>query len=78
MSNLKLTFIIFILISLLSSCKKDSIEKTSFLQELETTKYFDSEIFADSDLDIYGKWKLYDISGGITGDGCDLILTTWK
>jgi hypothetical protein len=72
MKNYRLTIAVFMLISMLSSCNKDTIETTSPLQDSETTKYFDSEIFVDSYLNIYGKWKLFDISGGLSGDGYDL------
>lgn len=68
----KLVFILSLLVGVLNSCNKETIETLSPLQKLEATKYFDSEIFAQDDMDIYGKWKLYDISGGISGNGYDL------
>ena len=67
-----LIFIVCVLISTLYSCDKNTIETPSVLLELEKTKYFDSEIFAQPDLKIYGKWKVFDISGGIHGGGYDL------
>jgi hypothetical protein len=64
--------IIGFLISILNSCDKETIETTSALSEVETTRYFDSEIFSPNDLKIYGKWKLFGISGGLHGNGYDL------
>jgi hypothetical protein len=67
-----IVLIIGFLISILSSCDKETIKTTSALSEIETTKYFDTEIFAPNDLKIYGKWKLFGISGGLHGNGYDL------
>jgi len=64
--------ILSILISGLNSCDKDTIETPTTLQNLETTNYFDSEIFAEPDLKIYGTWKLFAVSGGFSGTGHDL------
>jgi hypothetical protein len=72
MKTFKLLFILSILISGMNSCEKDTIETITTLQKLDTTKYFDSEVFAESDLKIYGTWKLFDISGGKSGHGRDL------
>ena len=51
------------------SCEKDTDFKLDAFQE---DKYYDSEIFDESNLDIYGKWKLYGVSGGFSGGGHDL------
>ena len=67
-----IVLIIGFLISILNSCDKETIEMTSALSEIETTTYFDSEIFSPNDLKIYGKWKLFAISGGLHGSGYDL------
>jgi hypothetical protein len=72
MKTYKLVFILSILISGLNSCEKDTIKAVSTFQKLDTTKYFDSEIFANPNLKIYGKWRLFAISGGKTGNGYDL------
>lgn len=61
-----------LLITILNSCDKETIESISALSEIKTTKYYDSEIFSQNDLKIYGKWKLFDISGGLHGSGYDL------
>ena len=67
-----IVLIIGFVISILNSCDKETIETTSALSEIEATTYFDSEIFSPTDLKIYGKWKLFDISGGLHGSGYDL------
>jgi hypothetical protein len=72
MKTFKLLFIFSILISGMNSCEKDTIETITTLQKLDTTKYFDSEVFAAPDLKTYGTWKLFDISGGKSGYGRDL------
>ena len=72
MKTFKLIIILSILISGLNSCDKDTIETPTTLKNLETTNYFDSEIFADPDLKIYGTWKLFTVSGGFSGTGHDL------
>ena len=51
------------------SCEKD----TDFnLNEFREDKYYESEIFDELNLNIYGKWKLYGVSGGIHGGGHEL------
>lgn len=72
MKTNKLLSVIFLLMCAISSCEKDSIETPSKLQMLETTKYFNSEIFSETDMKIYGTWKLFDISGGFSGNGYNL------
>jgi len=72
MKTFKLIIILSILISGLNSCDKNTIEIPTTLQDLETVIYFDSEIFAEPDLKIYGTWKLVDVSGGFSGTGHDL------
>lgn len=72
MKTFKLVFVLSFLLSGFNSCEKDPIENPTTLQKLETTKYFNSEIFAGPDLKIYGKWKLFGISGGFSGSGYEL------
>ncbi len=60
------------LVSTLLSCDKETIETKSALSEIEGTTYFDSEIFSADYLKIYGKWRIFDISGGYVGAGYDL------
>lgn len=73
MKLLRLITFSFLSISFLISCEKEEVPETkTFFESIEKTKYYDSDIFVDSNLKIYGKWKLYDISGGITGNGGEL------
>ena len=55
--------------SAMSSCDEETTESNSALSEIKATQYFTSEIFSQDDLKIYGKWKIYQISGGIHGNG---------
>lgn len=57
---------------LLFSCDENSDNNSSEFDEIDKTIYFDEEIFSDDYLNIYGKWKVYNISGGFDGDGYDL------
>ncbi len=57
---------------ILFACNKDRLEPASYLDELGNTKYFDAEIFAPSDTKIYGLWQVFDISGGIHGEGYEV------
>ena len=51
------------------SCEKNTDFK---LDEFQEDEYYESEIFDDLNLDIYGKWKLYGVSGGIQGGDHEL------
>ena len=42
------------------------------LDKFPADKYYESEIFSELNLDIYGRWKLYSVSGGIHGGGHEL------
>ncbi|MEE8341591.1 MAG: hypothetical protein V3R52_05800 [Candidatus Neomarinimicrobiota bacterium] len=44
----------------------------NLLDDISKTEYYNSEILNGQYLNIYGKWKLIDVSGGITGDGHEL------
>lgn len=72
MKTSKFILILSILISGLNSCEKETIETLPSFQNMRTTKYFDSEIFAEPDLRIYGTWELFAVSGGFSGTGHDL------
>jgi hypothetical protein len=41
------------------------------ISSFEKTRYYDQEIFKDSFSHLYGRWKLYDITGGFSGGGTD-------
>ncbi len=72
MRTFKLILILFIFVGGINSCEKDTIEMHPNLHKMETTKYFDTEIFAEHDLKIYGTWKLFAVSGGFSGGGHNL------
>jgi hypothetical protein len=48
------------------------LESQATLEHLKSNEYYQSEIFSQNYLDIYGRWKLFDISGGFTGSGHEL------
>lgn len=60
-----ITFIL--LIVALMSCEGEG--KKYHLDSLAPDTYYSSEIIPADYLKIYGKWKLYDISGGFSGAG---------
>lgn len=65
-------FLFGLLVSLFYSCEDDNMETKSALSGIEAETYFDSEIFSTNNLKIYGKWKLFKISGGFHGGGYDM------
>ncbi len=63
--NLKLLVIIIAIGTLITSCNK---EKT--LQNTKVSnKYYQSEIFAENDTKIYGKWRIQSVHGSFCGTG---------
>ena len=52
-----------------TSCEKETDVVNYFLDGFKEDKYYDSEIFNEPYLDIYGKWDLYGVSGGLHGSG---------
>lgn len=62
-------FPLFILAGLFTACKEETIEIPQVLDEVESTRYFNAEIFSEQDLKIYGTWKIFDVSGGFHGLG---------
>ena len=71
MINRTYTLLIVMLIGLFG-CEKNPNDIVSFLNDLQQTRYYSSEIFNDSFHDINGKWELMGISGGIHGGGHEL------
>ena len=67
MSNILKTTIFVILVGLLSCDKENNIK--SQLGSMKSDQYYSVEIFQGNYLKIYGKWKLYKISGGFSGIG---------
>ena len=60
------------LLWLCGSCEQDNSKRASALSDMDKTSYYASEIFVERHQSIYGKWKLYAVSGGFTGNGHDL------
>lgn len=60
--------IIWVLFFGLLSCEEDSNE-TSYLSSIDSDKYYSNEIIPLDYQQIYGKWRLYEVSGGISGTG---------
>ena len=71
-------FIYLICLLSLFSCRKEQEQSaSSLLDAIETTKYYNAEIFTDSNLKLYGQWRflyIYDDAGIIAGP-VRLILT---
>ena len=65
----RITILSLILFTGMLSCEREVEKIYNPLNELKEDKYYDSEIFNEPYLDIYGKWELYGISGGIHGGG---------
>ncbi len=72
MRTIKFLSILFLLVIGLGSCEKNTDDIPDPFHELEKTAYYDSEIFDEPYLKVYGKWELFDVSGGFTGMGHDL------
>ena len=53
----------------LISCEKDPVQIDFVLEGFETETYYESEIFDETYCSLYGKWRLYEVSGGIHGGG---------
>ena len=66
-------FIYLICLLSLFSCRKEQEQSaSSLLDTIETTKYYNAEIFTDSNLKLYGQWRflyIYDDAGIIAGPG---------
>jgi hypothetical protein len=71
MKTSKYFFTFIVLTGLVTACSEDPIEIPQVLDEVESTRYFNTEIFSEQNLKIYGTWKIFDISGGIHGSGYD-------
>jgi hypothetical protein len=71
---ISIPFLIFIVFSscILYSCNKDRPDSLSYLDGLGQTTYFEEEVFAPSDIKIYGLWQVFDISSGIHGGGYEV------
>ncbi len=63
-----LNTLVWILIFGLPSCEKDDNIKL-YLDSIDSNKYYSSEIIPTDYLNIYGKWRLFQVSGGFSGTG---------
>jgi len=71
MKKMRMSVLVFIISLVLLSCDSEVDPIDDLLDELEINEYYSSEIFNDDFLNIYGKWELYDVTGGIHGEGHD-------
>lgn len=69
--NKTIKLIIFAISILISGCEKED-ETKSFMDSINSDIYYSTEIIPADYQKIYGKWKLYDVSGGIHGKGYEL------
>ena len=54
------------------SCEKEPDKIELRIDEIPADKYYESEIFDGIYLELYGKWKLYGVSGGFHGGGHEI------
>lgn len=59
----------FSLLFFLSSGCDSSADPESYLETIDSGTYYSSEILDGEAQDIYGLWKIYDVSGGFAGSG---------
>jgi len=60
---------IFSIVGALLSCEKSNVDVNSTFGKISKDKYYSEEIFSEQYSKINGKWALYSVSGGFTGDG---------
>ena len=60
---------LILLVGLLSCETEENIK--FHLNSIDSSTYYSDEIIPDDYKMIYGKWKLYDVSGGLSGGGHD-------
>ena len=69
MKTIEICMLAGILVFTPLSCEKGLRISDIDLSTIEMNEYFDSEIFSENDLKIYGKWRITGISGGFSGQG---------
>lgn len=72
MKKKSISVLTLLLSIVLLSCEKKVDPIVNKLDILTKNEYYNFEIFNDYFLDIYGKWELYEVTGGIHGEGHDL------
>ena len=65
----KISIFSLLLVITALSCEKDAVLVDYIIDGFTKNKYYDAEIFSEPNLDIYDKWELYAVSGGIHGGG---------
>lgn len=60
--------LIWLFFVVITSCQKPDNLKL-YLVEFNEDKYYSTEIIPKENLNIYGKWKIMEISGGFSGSG---------
>jgi hypothetical protein len=65
--KMKKVLLIISLSFILASCEKKE-DKILIADQIIKTKYYDSEIFSETNLLIYGKWEFLYITGGLAGE----------
>jgi len=63
------SLVFFFVLTTFWSFEKD--QQIGSLDILNQKQYYDSEIFDEEHLGIYGKWELFEVSGGFAGNGHD-------
>jgi hypothetical protein len=59
MKTSKYFFTFIVLTGLVTACSEDPIEIPQVLDEVESTRYFNTEIFSEQNLKISGIWKIF-------------------
>ncbi len=67
MNRVLKSFTLILFLGLLPSCERENGK--FHLDSIKSDKYYSKEIIPTDFLNIYGKWKLYDISCGFSGSG---------
>lgn len=65
----KLFFASLLIVLGFVSCDKDDDESNSFLSDFDKNMYYDSEIFNEQYISLYGQWEIDRIDGGLSGHG---------
>ena len=60
---------VILVFGLLVSCEKENSVTRTYLDTISSTKYYTVEMIPGDYQKIYGKWHLYQVSGGFSGGG---------
>jgi len=70
MNRIQITLAIILMSTCIWSCEED--QHISCYDELKQKAYYESEIFEEAYMGIYGKWELYEVFGGFAGSSLDV------